>query len=85
MDGINSFDTRRFTSRHLLVYHRDDSCRSTSPRSAIYAHEKYGTDILMMEGGKSVGESCEAFAHHGYNGIERETVERIKAWIREVR
>jgi len=36
-----------------------------------------------MQGGISVGEYCEAFSHHGYNGIERETMEKIKDWIRK--
>lgn len=25
---------------------------------------------------------CEAYAHHGYRGIERETMDAIKQWIR---
>jgi hypothetical protein len=29
----------------------------------------------------SDGDPCEAFAYHGYNGIEREVVGRITAWI----
>jgi hypothetical protein len=36
-----------------------------------------------MEGGISVGDPCEAFAHHGYNGIEKETVYAIKNWIKQ--
>ena len=31
-----------------------------------------------MDGGTSVGNVCKAFAYHGYNGIERETVDAIK-------
>ena len=34
-----------------------------------------------MSGGTSTGDDCEAYAHHGYNGIEQATVDRIKAWI----
>ena len=41
----------------------------------------YGTELIEMEGGKSTGDDCEAFAYHGYNGIEAETVDKIKAWI----
>ena len=81
MNGIASFDTRNFKSRHLLVFHKNDSCRVTHPTSAEYSHEKYGTPLIVMEGGKSVGDPCEAAAYHGYNGIERETVSRIEAWI----
>jgi len=31
----------------------------------------------------SVGDPCEAWAYHGYNGIEQKTVAAIKAWIRQ--
>jgi hypothetical protein len=34
-----------------------------------------------MDGGKSSGDDCEAYAYHGYSGIEQDTVARIKAWI----
>ena len=34
-----------------------------------------------MSGGTSTGNDCEALAYHGYNGIEQQTVDRIKAWI----
>ena len=32
-----------------------------------------------MSGGTSTGDDCEAYAHHGYNGIEQQTVEQIRA------
>jgi hypothetical protein len=34
-----------------------------------------------VEGGVSEGDPCEAFAYHGYNGIEREVVAKIAAWL----
>ena len=37
--------------------------------------------LLAFEGGESRGDPCEAFAHHGFNGIEREVVFRIAEWI----
>jgi hypothetical protein len=37
--------------------------------------------LIAMEGGVSEGEPCEAFAHHGYNGVEHETVTKIAGWI----
>ena len=30
---------------------------------------------------RSQGEPCEAFAHHGYNGIEGDVIAKIAAWI----
>jgi hypothetical protein len=81
MSAIGDFDTRRFKSRHLIVLHRADVCRVTQPLSGEAAHRKFGTELIEMDGGKSTGPDCEAFSHHGYNGIEAETVEKIKAWI----
>jgi hypothetical protein len=81
MSGIATFDPRRFRSRHLIVLHRYDACRVTRPSAGEASHRTYGTDLIEMEGGRSTGDDCEAFAHHGYNGIEQQTVDRIKAWI----
>ncbi|WP_300783523.1 hypothetical protein [Enhydrobacter sp.] len=81
MKEIAGFDPRKFRSRHLLVANRRDACRVTPPSSAIAAHETYGVDLVMVDGGRSVGEDCSSSAYHGYNGIERETVDKIKEWI----
>jgi len=78
---IASFDPRKLKSRHLIVLHNRDACQYTKPSNGSSSHSRYGTDLIEMDGGKSVDTDCEAFAHHGYNGIERETVEKIKAWI----
>jgi hypothetical protein len=81
MNGIASLDPRRYRSRHLIVYHRRDACYATRPSAGAASAASYGTDTIEMEGGTSIGGDCDAYAHHGYNGIERETVDRIKAWI----
>jgi hypothetical protein len=81
MNGIAGFDPRGLKSRNLIVLHVRDACRVTSPSSGVASHRKYGTDLIEMDGGKSTGEDCEAYAYHGYNGIETETVDKMKAWI----
>ena len=83
MNGIAGFDPRRLKSRNLIVYHDQDACRVTSPTNGQASHDKYGTELIVVTGGKSTGDECEAFAHHGYNGVERDTVDKIKAWIRK--
>ena len=69
----------------LVVHHKQDGCE----------HCKYGDlpglmdkltavprkELLTVEGGKSQGDPCEAMAYHGFNGIEREVVEKIADWI----
>ena len=38
-------------------------------------------ELMAFDGGISVGDPCEARAYHGFNGIEREVIERIATWI----
>jgi hypothetical protein len=81
MNGIAGLDPRKYKSRHLLVAHSHDACRVTKPSAAEASHRSYGTDLILVDGGKTAGDECEPWAHHGYNGIEKETVDKIKAWI----
>ena len=81
MNAIATFDPRRFRSRHLIVTHRRDTCRVTLASSSEAAHRAFGIELITMEGGKSTADDCDSRSHHGYNGIERETVERIHEWI----
>jgi hypothetical protein len=81
MNGIGSFDPRGLRSRNLIVLHKKDACVATKPSNGMASHNKFGTALIELDGGRSTGDDCEAFAYHGYNGIERETVEKIKAWI----
>src|SRR5262245_61046349 len=83
LNTISRFDSRPFKNRHLIVTHVGDVCRGTLYSASKDAHERYGTDFIAMEGGISTGEYCQAFSHHGYNGIERETIDKIKDWIRK--
>lgn len=81
MSSIVDFDTTNLKSRQLIVHHVNDECKVTPYASAVYNHSKFGTTLVSMEGGISSGNYCEGSAHHGYNGIEQETVAKIKEWI----
>lgn len=80
--SIYSFNAKDYKNRQLIVHHRNDQCRVTRYNSAERAHDAYGTELITMEGGFSEGDPCEAYAYHGYRGIERETMDAIKQWIR---
>jgi hypothetical protein len=69
--------------RQLLVHHVNDGCHATSYGGAKYVSEKYGIKLITMEGGVGQGDPCEAFGHHGYAGIEKETIDAIKQWVRQ--
>jgi hypothetical protein len=81
MNAIASFDPRRLKSRNLIVLHKKDACQVTKPSNGMASNRNFGTPLVEVDGGKSTGDDCEAYAYHGYNGIERETVDKIKQWI----
>jgi len=83
LNRISSFNAKEYKNRQLMVHHKEDGCHVTLFDSAQSAHEKYGNDFIVMQGGISVGDLCQARAHHGYNGIEAETVAAIKQWIKQ--
>jgi hypothetical protein len=80
--SIGGLDTRNRKSRNLIVTHKYDGCRVTPTNSSIENHERYGTELFLMEGGIDEGDPCQAAGHHGYRGIEQEVVNKIKAWIK---
>jgi pimeloyl-ACP methyl ester carboxylesterase len=86
MDTVLDADLDEIRVPTLIVHHKQDGCSVTQynvarllPRQLKRAPRK---EFLSFEGGISVGDLCEAFAHHGYNGIEPEVVRAIAAWIK---
>ncbi len=39
-------------------------------------------DLQSWRGGLDRGDPCEALAYHGYNGLEKDVVGAIAAWIK---
>jgi len=37
--------------------------------------------MMTFKGGEDRGDPCEAFAYHGFNGLEKDVVTRIAEWI----
>ncbi len=85
LGSISSFNAKKYKNRHLLVHHKQDGCSKTPFSSAEYSHEKFGNELIVMEGGTGQGDPCEARGHHGFNGIEQETISAIKQWIKRDR
>ncbi len=83
---VTAMDLDRVGVPALVVHHRNDGCwlcdfqftpellgkLSAAPRKAV----------LAFDGGASKGNECGAWAHHGYNGIEAEVVEKIAVWMK---
>lgn len=69
----------------LVVHHEQDGCSHCSFNDVPKLMEKIGgvpkKQLLSFKGGQNQGDPCEALAFHGFNGIEREVVSQIAAWI----
>jgi alkylated DNA nucleotide flippase Atl1 len=68
----------------LLVGHRLDTCRATDYRDLPRLAGRLRAprhEVLTFGGGRSDGPPCEAFAYHGFNGIEDEAVAAIARWM----
>ena len=68
----------------LVGHHEQDQCAVCPPAllPALMAKLNPATSrLITYQGGRSAGSPCEAFAHHGFNGIEDRVVADIAAWI----
>jgi hypothetical protein len=69
----------------IVAHHKDDAC----PLCAYYRLPSLmdkltnvpRKQLLTFSGGESKGDPCEAFAYHGYNGIESDVVSQVSAAI----
>lgn len=62
--------------RTLVIHHRQDGCRSTLP-AGVDPFIKWSAGrarVSWLSGGKEEGDACEAFAHHGFNGLDGQVV-----------
>jgi dienelactone hydrolase len=69
----------------LVVHHEQDGCKlcafSETPGLMAKFTATPRKELIAVSGGTSQGDPCEAWAYHGYNGLETEVVGRIAAWI----
>ena len=69
----------------LVVHHKQDGCQLCAygdvPRLMDRLTATPRKELLAFDGGIDRGDPCEAFAYHGFNGLEREVVGKIAAWI----
>ena len=61
-----------------------DTCEVSSPSGAAALAKRIGANatLIHVASTESVGPPCEAFAPHGFYGIENETIAKIAEWIR---
>lgn len=81
--GLLSVDLSALPPQTLWVHHVDDPCPSTPYRDAQAFAKRSGKPLVTVRGGGNYrGDRCEAFSPHGYRGVERETVEAMRQWVK---
>jgi pimeloyl-ACP methyl ester carboxylesterase len=69
----------------LVVHHEQDGCNLCAFADVPALMGKLAnapkSQLITFKGGASRGDPCEAFAYHGFNGLERDVVAQIAAWI----
>jgi len=69
----------------LVVHHESDGCALCAFNQVPWLMDKLTNSprkrLIAVSGGRNEGDPCEAFAYHGYNGIEDDVVQQIAAWI----
>ncbi len=69
----------------LVAHHELDGCSHCAFSDIAAVMKKLENaprkELLAFNGGESRGDPCEAFAYHGFNGIEASVVAKIAHWI----
>lgn len=73
----------------LVVHHEQDGCDHCLFADLPPMIDKLARNprhaLLTFKGGQTRGDPCDAFGHHGYNGIEAEVVQQTVAWMLQKR
>lgn len=71
----------------LVVHHRQDACKVCNPEYLSGLMQKLTAtprkDLILVDGGVTEGDPCEAKAYHGFNGLEETVVNTVAKWILE--
>ena len=69
----------------LVVHHEKDGCPQCSYGDIPQLMDKLGRaarkELLSFKGGENRANPCGPLAYHGFNGIDRDVVKKIAAWI----
>jgi alpha/beta superfamily hydrolase len=69
----------------LIVHHERDGCKHCSYKDIPQLMKKlegaHRKELITVTGGEDRGDPCEAFAYHGFNGIEKAVVAKVAEWI----
>lgn len=78
--GLSVFDWDSIRTRLLFVHHVDDGCHATPYSMAQKIAAK--RTLVSVHGGEAPrSDPCEAFAQHGFLGVETPVVDAIVQWM----
>lgn len=84
---VPKLDINQVTVPVLVVHHRQDACKHCPydeiPLVMDNLRASPKKQLITIDGGQSRGDPCESFAYHGFNGNDKEVVEKISQWILE--
>jgi len=82
---VPEMDLDKISVPVLVVHHKRDGCKHCAYAEIPGLMDKLGAaprkELLTFDGGQDRGDPCEALAHHGFNGIEKDVVVKIAQWI----
>ncbi|MHA3904701.1 alpha/beta hydrolase [Castellaniella sp. WN] len=69
----------------LVAHHEQDGCKycpfSQTPALMSRLNAAPRRQLISFKGGVDRGDPCQASAYHGFNGLDRDVVRQIAAWI----
>ncbi len=71
----------------LVVHHRKDGCRLTTP-NAVDPFKAWGgqrVKVVWIDGGRDDGDPCQAAGYHGFAGLDGKVVSVIAGFAKSVR
>ena len=81
-------DLQRLNLPILLVAHEHDQCAYTPARDAaaflLLLLSTPKADVVLLSGGRTRGDPCEANSYHGFLGLDSEVVTQTVNWLRGV-
>jgi pimeloyl-ACP methyl ester carboxylesterase len=86
--AVPTQDLKKIHVPVLVVHHAHDACKVCMPHEAksIAGDLKNSTvkkSVLLDGGTGASGDPCESLHHHGFIGMEQETVDLIAEWIKK--
>lgn len=83
--AVPAMDLGKLRIPVLVVHHEQDGCHACRFSEVAALMGKLSNaprqQLLAFSGGNDRGDPCEAFAHHGFNGLEAEVVAQTAAWM----